>query len=226
MSCREMYVLMSSYLDGLLDSARTRRLEQHVEECEDCQYKLDLMQEIPLALQTDRMLAPQPEFTALVMQRIVITTQLQTQGGVQTETREFRSTTTFRSSEAAQSQSDEVPSQNQMKLLAFPTSTAQTRPGPAVYALRFSAMAAALVLAFGIGIYTLQLGVTSQATVSVNESIGWFAATLTSAFQSPPEFLLGVVAALALAAALWLYFLRNNNEEASTPQSNFPSNRK
>src|SRR5947209_14068488 len=116
MSCREMNALISPYLDGLLDGAQTRRLEHHVDGCEDCRYKMELMQEIPQALQTDRMLAPRPEFTATVMQRIVISAQLQSEGGVQTRVRaEFRSETqyTFRGTQAPEQGSPESNPKNE-----------------------------------------------------------------------------------------------------------------
>lgn len=220
MSCREMNALMSPYLDGLLDGAQTRRLEHHVDGCEDCRYKMELMQEIPQALQTDRMLAPRPEFTAMVMQRIVISAQLQSEGGVQTRVRaEFRSETqyTFRSPEAPESGSPESNPKNEAKILTLPR-RAPVAPAPAkspnVYVLRFASMAAALVMAVSVGIYALQINDGTSSNLSANNTtaaIGTFARTLTDAFQSPAELVLGVVIAIGVVVCLSYLFLRNTN---------------
>src|SRR6476469_8129211 len=75
MSCREANQFTSSYLDGQLNDREVRLYEEHISGCVDCRDHLDLLKQIPSALQTDRMLAPKPEFTTLVMQRIIVKQQ-------------------------------------------------------------------------------------------------------------------------------------------------------
>src|SRR3954454_17610010 len=75
MFCREATMITSSYLDGQLDHHKVRVYEEHILQCADCRDHLDLLKQIPAALQTDRMLAPKPEFTTLVMQRIIVKQQ-------------------------------------------------------------------------------------------------------------------------------------------------------
>jgi hypothetical protein len=222
-----MNALMSPYLDGLLDGAQTRRLENHVGGCDDCRYLLELMQQIPQALQTNRMLAPRPEFTTMVMQRIVITSQLQNQNGVRTKVRsEFRSETryTFRGDGGNSAKTDPT---NEAKIVTFPsTEERQSRlsgtKSPGAYVLRFSSIAAALVVAVGIAIYSLQIGVGAQtgATASTSAGIALFAHTLTDAFQSPAEILVGGVVTVALVVTLAYYlFLRNGKNQPEESNS-------
>ncbi len=221
MSCREMNLLMSPYLDGQLDSVQTHRLEQHVATCTDCRYKMGLLKEIPQALQTDRMLAPRPEFTAIVMQQIVIRSQFQTQGGVQTSVRtEFRSEThiSFRNTEATKPENSDPNPKNEAKIMLLPQRPAASlRPAkaPGAYVLRFSSMAAALVLAVAIGIYALQIAPDPSAstTASTSSAVSFFATTLTAAFQSPPELLLGFLVASALLVTLWFVFRSSDKND-------------
>ena len=217
MSCRDMNSLISPYLDGWLNSSQIRRLEAHVATCNDCRYKLELMQEIPQALQTHRMLAPHPEFTAVVMQKIVITSQLQTKNGLAaTLTTEFRSETrTFRTANPAPAEkkpSEKAPEQEAKILNLFRPETKPTKAAGA-YVLRFSSMAAALVVAVGIGIYALQPGLNTPASVSTSEAIGFFAHTLTDAFQSPVEIVLGAIITAGLVVALWLAFRTSSKNQ-------------
>jgi hypothetical protein len=72
MYCREANKLFSLYLDNLLNEGQARTLEEHTSECDKCNDKLELMKQIPEALQSDKLLAPSEDFTKLVMQRIVM----------------------------------------------------------------------------------------------------------------------------------------------------------
>jgi hypothetical protein len=220
MSCREMNALMSPYLDGLLNGDQTRRLEYHIVSCNECRYKIQLMKEIPLALQTDRMLVPRPEFTAMVMQKIVITSQFQSDGKVQTAVR-TETRYTFRNTE--EHTLEKITPQNDLKILTLPRrEVSLPRPikSPGVYLLRFSSLAAALVLAVGVGIYSLQIS-ASGASASTSEGIALFARTLIEAFQSPAEVLLGVVITVALVIVLWFVFRTNDrNEQFSSAELN------
>lgn len=220
MSCREMNALMSPYLDGLLDGAETRRLQHHVGDCTECRHLLELMQEIPQALQTDQMLAPRPEFTTMVMQRIVITSQLQNQNGVRTKVRsEFRSETRYTFRGEGGNSTGKNPT-NEAKIIGFPSAEERqarqvSSKSPGIYVLRFSSMAAALVVAVGIAIYSLQVSAGAPTGVSASASYGitLFAQTLTDAFQSPAEILIGGLVALALVVTLGYYLLRNGREQ-------------
>jgi hypothetical protein len=222
-----MNALMSPYLDGLLDGAQTRRLEHHVETCKNCRYKLELLQEIPTALQTDRMAAPRPEFTAMVMQKVVITAQFQRDGSVEVQGRaEFRSETQYTFRGTATSEQNQA-SRSETKVLEFPflrratTITARPAKAPGVYLLHFASVAAALVIMVGIGVYTFQFGTGSAPTETAaytNVVITSFAQNLTETVQSPVEVLIGVAVTFAVVVCLWFFFLRTRKEEQSFEQ--------
>ena len=205
-----MNALMSPYLDGLLNVAQTRRLECHIVSCSECRYKIELMKEIPQALQTDRVLVPRPEFTAMIMQQVVIKTQLQNSNGTQTSVKtKFQTETRYTSRNAEEHL---IPS---AKLLTLPRST----KSPGAYVLRFSSLAAALVLAVGVGIYTLQIGLgsASGASASTSEGIALFARSLIDAFQSPAEVLVGTIIAAALLIVLWFFFRKSGEDGQFNP---------
>src|SRR6476620_1639884 len=78
MFCREVKTSISRYRDGQLEEPLSLQVEEHVAGCPPCRHRLGLMKEIPAVLQTDRMLAPRPEFTKMVMQRIIVRQQVGT----------------------------------------------------------------------------------------------------------------------------------------------------
>jgi len=200
MSCRELNEQISLYLDGLLHPTQLRKLEEHSEICENCQHKLTLMREIPTALRTDRMLAPRQDFTAIVMQQVVISQHFKVnntsgRGGAATAEPETQ---------------NDVPA----KVISLPErrSNRMTYKSPADYMLRFASMAAALVFIFGAGVYVTGTSAVDNSTkATVSSAISDFAALLVDSVQSPPIVAVGVLLAAAIVVLTWWYIKRTTS---------------
>lgn len=215
MFCREVKSLISPYLDGHLNAEDNRRLEEHVVVCVTCQHSLNLMNQIPLALQTDRMLVPPPEFTRVVMQRIIIHERFAT-GTTETQIERFSIQT--HSGQRLVATPVNQPRDNQSKIISLVDRRAKT---PSGYVLRFSSMAAALVLTVGMGLYFTSAGntgVTSDAAAAVYGAISGFADTLRNALTSPLELAAGVAVAALFGIILWYWFKAARPEQGQTPR--------
>jgi len=232
MFCREANQFTSSYLDGQLSDREVRLYEEHIFGCVDCRDHLDLLKKIPSALQTDRMLAPKPEFTTLVMQRIIVKQQFgDNSQSIETQYTAFSFTSSnFEEDEDDLDEDDETetdeaeddlePSQGQpISLAEFARDRQVNRAGKMAssYVLRFSSVAAALVMMVGVGIYALgNLNNTpvDAPTAAVYGSIKDFADSLRNALSSPLELFAGVAISVIILFSLWylLKTLRLNEE--------------
>jgi hypothetical protein len=232
MFCRDAHQLTSSYLDRQLDLVQVRIYEEHIFECDDCRDHLDLLKQIPAALQTDRMLAPKPEFTTLVMQRIIVKqqfgnssstfeaqfTSLSYTQSVQDEDDDFDLDEDDDEEENAES--DLTSTQVQpISMAEFARDRQVNRAGRVAsnYVLRFSSVAAALVMMVGVSVYALgNFGSTpvDAPTAAVYGSIKDFADNLRNAFSSPLELAAGVAISAVILISLWylLRSVRTNNE--------------
>ncbi len=206
MSCREIHQEISLYLDGILNSSGVRRVEEHTAACPSCQKKMALMKDIPRALRTDQMLDPGPDFTAAVMQQIVIRHHLQN---------ELK--TPFRPAESREGSAEPVQTVEPTpdNLIDFQSRRA-ARKSPADYMLRFAAMAAALVFMMGLGVYfTGSDGVDGSARTSLNGALAWFASLVVESVQDPVLLATGVVLAAAIIVLTWWYIRRSDNVRSS-----------
>lgn len=235
MFCRDANQLTSSYLDRQLDLIQVRLYEEHVQGCPDCRDHLDLLKQIPAALQTDRMMAPKPEFTTLVMQRIIVKQQF----GNTSTTLEAQFTS-ISYSEAAQDEDDDYELDDDedeeddaeddlasaqvqpISMAEFARNQQVKNPGRVAsnYVLRFSSVAAALVMMVGVSLYALgnfSNTPVDAPTAAVYGSIKDFADQLRNALSSPLELVAGIVISAVILVSLW-YLLRTvrTNDEVST----------
>lgn len=238
MFCREATTITSSYLDGQLDHREVRLYEAHVVQCADCRDHLDLLKQIPAALQTDRMLAPKPEFTTLVMQRIIVKQQF----GNQNQTFEAQYTSlSYSGSDSVQDEDDyetDDPAENDaaeddldsartqpISMVNYARDRQVSRAGQLAssYVLRFSSVAAALVMMVGVSLYVLgnfSNTPVDAPTAAVYGSIKDFADNLRNALNSPFELVAGIAISAVILVSLW-YFLRTlrTNEELDSTRS-------
>jgi hypothetical protein len=247
MFCREATLATSSYLDGELDDREVQLYEEHIIQCPTCQDHLDLLKQIPMALQTDRMLAPKPEFTTLVMQRIIVKQQF----GNQTHSFETQYTSfSFSGADYSQEEDDDGdyesdglsdneddldPAQLQPLSLASYARDRQISRTSLIasnYVLRFSSVAAALVMTVGVSLYFLgnfSNTPVDAPTAAVYGSIKDFADNLRNALSSPIELVAGLAISAVILVSLW-YLLRTLrlNEETDTrsKQNAEPGNRR
>lgn len=241
MFCREANQFTSSYLDGQLNDREVRLYEEHISGCVNCRDHLDLLKQIPVALHIDRMLAPKPDFTTLVMQRIIVKTQF----GDQSQSFEAQYTSlSFSSSSPDEDEEDldeeedagdteddlESAQVRPISLAEFSRDRQVTRAGrlASSYVLRFSSVAAALVMMVGIGIYALgNINNTpvDAPTAAVYGSIKDFADSLRNALSSPLELIAGVAISAVILFSLW-YLLKTLrlNEELNSRAQNVESN--
>ncbi len=232
MFCREANQFTSSYLDGQLNDFEVRLYEEHISGCDGCRGHLDLLKQIPSALQTDRMLAPKPEFTTLVMQRIIVKQQF----GDQSQSFEAQYTTLSITSSSLDEDEDDLDEDDEtgtdependlesgqvlpISMAEFARDRQLNRAGKLAssYVLRFSSVAAALVMMVGVGIYALgNINNTpvDAPTAAVYGSIKDFADSLRNALSSPLELLAGVAISAVILFSLWylLKTLRLNEE--------------
>ncbi len=213
MFCREVKSSITPYLDGRLDSRQTRRLEEHIASCVSCRSRLNLMEEIPVVLQTDRMLAPHPTFTKIVMQQIIVRQQISsTQSGFRASQTRFQTiATTNHKSDGGQ----EADLTNNKVILLADRQASQTRT-PSGYVLRFSALAAVMVVMMTAGVYALTQSPTDlpDSTAAVYLAIQGFADTVRNAFSSPFELLAGVVISALVLVGLWYYLARPQRDRS------------
>ena len=245
MFCREATLFTSSYLDGQLDDREAQLYEAHVFQCPDCQDHLDLLKQIPMALQTDRMLAPKPEFTTLVMQRIIVKHQF----GNQTHSFETQYTSfSFSGADYSQEEDDDYESDDlsdneddldpaQLQPLSLASyarerQISRTSQIASNYVLRFSSVAAALVMTVGVSLYFLgnfSNTPVDAPTAAVYGSIKDFADNLRNALSSPVELVAGLAISAVILVSLW-YLLRTlrPDEETDTrsKQNAEPGNRR
>ncbi|HEX2912118.1 MAG TPA: zf-HC2 domain-containing protein [Chloroflexia bacterium] len=232
MFCREVKLSLSDYLDGQLDHNRTRTLEEHVATCPPCRKLLELMEAIPAALQTDRMLAPRPEFTTLVMQRIVVRQHLDSgTGSLHTHT-EISSyavqSSPFQVSPSPEEQAGALASETdsaepEAKIISLAERRAQRSRTPGDYVLRFSSLAAAFVLIAGAGLYVMTQSsgsATGAPTAAVYVAIQGFADTVRNALSSPVEVAAGVIIAAAVLIGLWYTLKTLNASQQPSNESN------
>ncbi len=237
MLCREVRVWLSPYLDDQLEETQARLLQEHLTECDSCQEKLDLMEQIPTALQTDRMLAPRPEFTRLVMQRIIVQKQIgntryeasYSQLSVQTGTRPAVSSGYSETTDSVDTDDDEGEPQNQPANIISLFDRRVTRPrSTSDLALRLSSLAAALVLMVGAAVYiaaTGPSGTSDASTAAVYGAIKDFSDTLRNGISSPMEILVGLAVASGILIGLWYLVRALRVQEPANRRQNQNSNR-
>jgi anti-sigma factor RsiW len=204
MFCREIKTLISPYLDGRLDYGQSRLLEEHVASCPTCRHRLGLMEEIPTALQTDRMLAPQPEFTKFVMQQIIVRQELGS-GRVETRLRQVSFRAGKELNEPTLSEDDSASS----KIVSFNERANRRAKTPYDYTLRFSAVAAVAVVMITAGAFALTQSPSNlpDTAAAVYGGIQGFADTVRNAFSNPVDLLTGVALSAVIMIGLW-YFLK------------------
>jgi len=232
MFCREATLITSSYLDRQLDQNVVRVYEEHIQICADCRDHLDLLKQIPSALQTDRMLAPKPEFTTLVMQRIIVKQQF----GNPTQSFEAQYTS-YSYTESDQDEDDYETDDDEDETGEDDIASAQVQPISMAnyardrqinragrlasnYVLRFSSVAAALVMMVGVSLYALgnfSNTPVDAPTAAVYGSIKDFADNLRNALSSPLELVAGIAISAIILVSLW-YLLRTvrTDEELNT----------
>ena len=217
MSCRELNEQISLYLDGLLTPAQTRKLKEHSAVCSNCQKKISLMQQIPIALRTDRMIAPRPEFTTVVMQQLLVK-----QHFTKTEKSSFLEEAALHGKTSLATYHTEKSARTPFKIIPLPASsgkapvTRSPKPRyspqtPVAYLLRFASLAACLVVVVGVGVYfSNALGVveTTSAQATVSNAISSFAALVLDSFNSPLALLIGVALFLAIVITTWWFLKR------------------
>ncbi len=208
MFCREVKATISPYLDGELDNRQSRLLEDHIASCPNCRARLGLLEELPTVLHTDRILAPRPEFTRVVMQQVIIRQQI----GVLLTKNDPNSvskptTTAFQASTPA----------TRASLAPNLTRPARSFKPTSAYVLRFSAMAAALVVVISVGVFTLAQspGQLSDTSAAVYGAVQGFADTLRSALSNPLELVVGLLVAAVIMFGLWYYLARPNTSRRS-----------
>ncbi|MDB5079633.1 MAG: hypothetical protein JWP00_1557 [Chloroflexi bacterium] len=241
MFCREATLITSSYLDGQLDDREVRLYEEHIVICTDCRDHLDLLKQIPMALHTDRMLAPKPEFTTLVMQRIIVKQQF----GDNNHSSELHYTSfSFNESaheddeddelEPEESAEDELESAHPQPIslanYARDRHISRTSQIASNYVLRFSSVAAALVMMVGVSLYafgSFSNTAVDAPTAAVYGSIKDFADNLRNALSSPLELAAGIAISGVILVGLW-YLLRtlrvNEEVSARAKQNTEPGN--
>ena len=202
MSCREQKEQMSLYLDGLLTPAQTRRLEEHVALCPNCRNKLTLFQEIPTALRTDRMLAPRPEFTTTVMQRIIVTQQQNRLGENRLNT---ASLILYQAGKTTKPHPKVLPFEGGK----FGNKSLRTS---SAYMLRFGSLAALLIVTIGIAFFFSNTGTGANGIqTSVNTGISSFATLITDSLQNPMIFVPGIALTIVLIFTTWKFIQRSRH---------------
>lgn len=183
MSCRKMQELISLYLDNSLDSNQTQLLKAHLVYCDKCNETLNLMSQIPVALHADRMLTPHIEFTASVMQRVIVSEQV-----------------------AAKTATVE-------NFKVIPLESRRTKPHPIIansifqYSLRMASVAAVLVVFF-VGLAATGVGSVNEVQASVGAGINSFAITVQESLQNPLVLVVGITTTIALIAFFWWYMAK------------------
>ena len=221
MYCREANKLLSLYLDNLLNEGQARTLEEHATGCEKCNDKLELMKQIPEALQSDKLLAPSEDFTKLVMQRIVMRQAVvkhEANGSFSSYTQTQVTLVSMRTPQAprkslvddeAEAADETEGDLNPTNIVSFEAKRKVARHIPTAYLLRFSAAAAAFVFGFGMLAYMFQLnGFSSSTSDTSGKAVVAFADLLTNSFASPWEVLVGSIVAVVIVVALWLTLVR------------------
>lgn len=226
MFCREAYKLLSLYLDNLLGEAPTRRLEQHTAECVKCRSKLEIMQQIPTALQSDKLMAPSEDFTKLVMQRIVVqqvVTGRGDKGSYASYSRTQVSLVSFQPGQQGQPAQDmdtqsvdedeEGDAASPAEVILLENRRELAGHVPTAYLLRFTSLAAVFVLSFGLLTYVFQANGTPISTTDTSgRAVMAFANLLTSSFSSPVEVVVGAVVAVGIVITLWVLLVRMQNK--------------
>ena len=220
MRCREVRELLSLYLDSRVSQEQTEQIEIHLLTCVNCHHHLELLQTIPVALQTDRMLAPRPEFTRLVMQKIIVQQQIGN-NRYDTQISQISVSVELGSGSADASElledEDESDAAQPAKIISLAERRANRPRTTAEVALRLSALAAALVLMVGAGVYiaTGPGGTTDSSTAAAYGAIKNFGDALLSAISNPLEVIIGIVAAIAVVIIIG-YMLRSSRQAAAT----------
>jgi predicted anti-sigma-YlaC factor YlaD len=182
MSCRRMQEHISLYLDNSLDSKQAKLLEAHLVYCPKCGEKLNLMKQIPLALQADHMLAPHADFTVTVMHRLVAHEQVAKQATTGLEERPK-----VVSLEAARN--------NHASRSVFQ------------YSLRLASMAAVFVVFF-VGVAAMGGGSVNGVQANISAGINTFALTVVESLQNPVVLVVGVAVTVLLIAFFWWYLVK------------------
>lgn len=223
MSCREAYKLLSLYLDGLVSESDTGRLEIHVAGCVQCRGKLDLMKQIPEVLQSDKLLAPSEDFTKLVMQRVVMQqvvvnrsdkngTNFSSYSRTQVNyiSSQPRQTKTAEQSKLTEPGDDEP---EPARIIRLDPQRNRPKIVPGAYLLRFTSMAAALVLGFGLLAYLFEVnGASGISAASSSHAVMAFADLLKSSFSSPWQVAIGAIVSAIIIVTLWLRLVRLRNK--------------
>lgn len=196
MLCREVKMSMSPYLDGQLDSVQTRQLEEHLDGCDECQQKLELLKEIPVALRTDRMLAPQTDFTKLVMQRIIVREQVANRIEREIESVEVVVSRARTGNQVAQPTA---------KVVSLADYKAKRAKRPYEYILQFSSVAAVLVVMVAAGIVATGSANNSGAA-AVYGAITGLGENIRGVFSNPGELALGLAVTGIVLIGLWYIF--------------------
>lgn len=246
MFCREAHQFTSSYLDGQLNDREVRLYEEHVVGCINCRDHLEVLKQIPSALQTDRMLAPKPEFTTLVMQRIIVKQQFGDQSqsfeaqytalsytSTNLDEYEDEDEADFDEEDDTETSEDDLESSEvrPISIAEFARNRQVNRAGKLAssYVLRFSSVAAALVMMVGVGIYALgnfSSTPVDAPTAAVYGSIKDFADSLRNALSSPLELLAGVAISAVVLFSLWYLLKTLHQNEELQKQNAEPTDRR
>jgi len=165
------------------------------------------MEEIPTALQTDRMLAPRPEFTKVVMQQVIVRQQISPRiegTWVQSVSSQI--------SDVPATGSEEANKLSFNKMVSLEGRSSYRPKTASTYVLRFSSLAAVVVVMITLGVYVLA-GPSSDlpnTTAAVYGGIQGFADTVRNALSNPLDVLIGGVLAVVVMVSLWYYVTRPN----------------
>jgi hypothetical protein len=152
------------------------------------------MKEIPVVLRTDQMLAPKQDFTASVMQQILVNQHLKGSARPFSETRSVEL--------------------QESKVISFEDRRKPTPAPRAIssYLLRYASVAAVLMIMVGVGVYlnvVTGTGNGSSTQAAVSGAISGFATLVVESFQSPLLLVLGLVLATTIILSTWWYFRRS-----------------
>jgi hypothetical protein len=164
------------------------------------------MEEIPVALQTDRILAPRPEFTKIVMQQVIVRQKIGlTLNG--TWAQPISSQTSGPSAEEP-----EKAAKLSSKIVYQENRPSYRPKNASAYVLRFSSLAAVAVVIITLGVYVLAQspGDLPNTTAAVYGSIQNFADTVRNALSNPLDLVAGIILAVIIMISLWRSLVRPN----------------
>ena len=236
MACQDNRVMLSLYVNSLLNEDETVYIETHLRTCKDCSEDLPIYRLIHSALPVQHRPAPD-SFTKDVMQRIALVdlniTRYDGDSGEYSSTHYSRISVLSADDDSSSRVESKhtgfgnlltlAPSESVVRAANIgiqPSNVVQFTPQQArrtalTYALRFSGVAAALVLFVGVwGVAAgLSTGGTAETTAS-SRNIFEVTRLATAVFSSPALAIGAIGLIAAVIACIGLYITRSNRNIA------------